>query len=507
MRTRRSMRDLNWRTLIIVGAGVVEMFLLTLGGIKMLEFTDSSQFCGQICHTPMTPEFKTFTVSPHSRVECATCHVGSGASYFVKSKVSGVPLIVATAFDTYPRPIQTPVENLRPARDTCQECHWPQKFSEDRLKRYVRFANDEKSTRDEFQLAFRVGSGEASTARDIHWHIASELWYLPLDEKNQNIAWVGVKKPDGGLTEYFDLQRTDQVTPERIASEKRFMDCLDCHNRATHIFRSPDQLVDEAMARGRIDAGLPFIKRLAVEALDVANPSLSVTQSKISAIDDFYKNQYAQVYADKRAQIEAAQAEISSMVQYVVFPDMRVTWQTHTNNLTHQGCFRCHGKLTSKPSDPDSGRVDFGCETCHYSVSGTRVSTPKIPHATEGRADCLACHGTTGAIQVPTDHSGRTNDSCQKCHVRGNAAPTPPSPTTPAPTLPAPTAPAPTPPAPTIPTPAPPAQTAPTVPSIPHSLEGRSDCLMCHAAGSVKPFPAGHAGRTSQSCQACHKPA
>src|SRR3989304_2292192 len=125
MRQRISIKNLNWRTLIIVGAGIIEMFLLMMGGIKMLDFTDSSQFCGQLCHTPMTPEFQTYSISPHSRVTCAQCHVGSGASYFVKSKVSGLPLVIATLFNTYERPIGTSVRNLRRARDTCEQCHWP----------------------------------------------------------------------------------------------------------------------------------------------------------------------------------------------------------------------------------------------------------------------------------------------------------------------------------------------------------------------------------------------
>jgi len=459
---------LNWRTLIIVGAGVIEMFLLTLGGIKLLEFTDSAEFCGEICHTPMTPEFKAFTISPHSRVECATCHVGSGASYFVKSKVSGVPLVVATTFNTYPRPIPTPVENLRPARDTCQQCHWPEKFSEDRLKTYVHYSTDEKNTKDEFQLAFRVGSGASNTATDIHWHIASKLWYLPLDEKNQEIAWVGVENPDGTVTDFFDPQRLDQATKETIATDKRFMDCLDCHNRATHIFRSPDSLIDQAMTQGRIDSSLPFIKRLGVEALDVTNPSIPVTESKINAIDDFYRTQYPQVYASKKSAIEGAQATFSDLVQYVVFPEMRVTWKTHTNNVSHDGCFRCHGKLTTTPFNPDSGRIDIGCETCHYSISGGKVATPKIPHAVEGRTDCLSCHGLTGIIPVPSDHSGRTNDYCGKCHISGAVSATPP---------------------------------------VPHVTQGLSNCVQCHGAGAFKAFPSSHAGRAGNTCTACHNSA
>lgn len=47
------------------------------------------------------------------------------------------------------------------------------------------------------------------------------------------------------------------------------------------------------------------------------------------------------------------------------------------------------------------------------------------------------------------------------------------------------------------------------IPVIPHPLEGRADCLMCHASGvaGAPQYPADHAGRTNDMCQACHKPA
>lgn len=424
MSFRGSFKKLNWRTLIIVAAGVVEMFLLLLGGIKMLEFTDSAQFCGQLCHTPMTPEFKTFTVSPHSRVQCATCHVGSGASYFVKSKVSGVPLFIATTFNTFPRPITTPVRDLRPARDTCEQCHWPQKFSEDRLKKYLRYVPDEANTKDEFQLAFRVGSGEPRTARDIHWHVASKIWYLPLDARNQAIAWLEVEAPGGGKTQYFDPGRIDQVTREKIESGKKFMDCIDCHNRATHIFRSPDYLVDQAINQGRIDATLPFIKRLSVEALDVSNPSLEVTRSKIASLSRYYQEDYPAVYAQKKVAIEQAQAVLTDLTQYVVFPEMQVSWETHTNNLTHTGCFRCHGKLTAKPSEAKPIPISSACDACHYSVPATTPSPPPSltsrPSPTPGPtvATPLGTTATPGAPKpIPANHAGRT--TCFACHVSG----------------------------------------------------------------------------------------
>lgn len=463
MRNRFFNRPLNWRTLIIVAAGVVEMFLLTMGGIKMLEFTDSSEFCGQLCHQPMTPEFNTYQISPHSRVTCAQCHVGSGASYFVKSKVSGLPLVVATVFNTYERPIHTPVRDLRPARDTCENCHWPQKFSEDRIRTFTHYLQDEANTRQHFQLAMRVGGGEATTATGIHWHVSSRVWYLPLDERRQEIAWVGVENSNGTLTEYFDPARTDQVTPERINEEKLLVDCIDCHNRATHIFRSPDDLIDGALSQGRMDSDLPYIKKLGVDALDVTNPSESVTESKIAAIETFYRQQYPGVYDSMNKQIREAQETLRDLEKYVIFPYMKVTWQTHLNNATHDGCFRCHGTLTTTPAQPSQNLVSNSCDNCHYSL-GNPVTPGEVPHSLEGRAECLGCHGLDAIKPYPQDHVGRKVGTCTSCHV-----PSPPA------------------------------------PPVAHMVQGSiSGCLACHGPGQFKGYPANHNGRANDTCSLCH---
>ncbi len=42
-------------------------------------------------------------------------------------------------------------------------------------------------------------------------------------------------------------------------------------------------------------------------------------------------------------------------------------------------------------------------------------------------------------------------------------------------------------------------------PRIPHSVEGRDNCLACHGPGGLKPVPASHAGRTVATCRGCHQ--
>lgn len=350
-------------------AGAIGIVLLVIGGYQLMEFTDSSAFCGRLCHSVMYPEYTAYQTSPHSRVSCSECHVGKGASYLVKSKVSGVPLIVATISGTYHRPIQTPVENLRPARETCEQCHRPEKFSGDLVRVHTSYQPDEKNTEKVDTRVLRVGGGEFEIARGIHWHIAAKVWYLPLDRERQNIGWVGVEGLNGETTEYIDPKKEAEITQQRIEDEKRLMDCMDCHNRATHIFRSPEELIDTAITQGKIDTSLPFIKREGLKALDPPNSSLSQAVDKVEAVNQFYLDNYPRIYSDNKEVIDKAVEELKEIARLTTFPDMKVTWETYVNNAGHQespGCLRCHGKLVSTSGEQKGTTIDAGCNSCHY---------------------------------------------------------------------------------------------------------------------------------------------
>jgi nitrate/TMAO reductase-like tetraheme cytochrome c subunit len=362
-------RRLREKLIFLMSAGAIGIVLLVIGGYQLVEFTDSTAFCGRLCHQVMYPEYTAYQASPHSRVLCSECHVGSGADYLVRSKISGIPLIYTTITGTYDRPIPTPVTNLRPARETCEQCHRPERFSGDLVRTHTTYATDEANTATTDTRVLRVGGGETEVASGIHWHIAAKVWYLPLDEKRQEIGWVGVEATDGQLTEYIDPAKAGEITAQRIASEKRLMDCIDCHNRATHIFQSPEDLIDEELTEGRIDNSLPYIKREGIKALDPANPSLDVASAKVEAIRDFYRTTYPQVYQQKQSAIEAAIVELKEVARLTTFPDMKVTWTTYVDNAGHQhgpGCFRCHGKLVATSGATKGQAIDAGCNSCHY---------------------------------------------------------------------------------------------------------------------------------------------
>jgi nitrate/TMAO reductase-like tetraheme cytochrome c subunit len=354
--------------------GAIGIVLLVISGYQLLEFTDSTAFCGRLCHDVMYPEYTTFQDSPHSRVLCSECHVGSGAGYLVRSKVSGVPQVISVLFDTYERPIETPVKNLRPARETCEQCHRPERFAGDILRVHTTYATDEVNTKRVLTRGYRVGGGEFEVARDIHWHIAAEVWYTHLDEERQEIDWVGVEERNGGLTQFIDPEQTAEVSLERINDEKRLMDCMDCHNRATHIFRSPAELIDTALTQGKIDSSLPFIKREGLKVLDPPNPSLAEAITKVEAIKEFYRASYPQIYQAKEQQIDEAMEEFKDVARLTTFPDMGLTWETYLDNSGHlksPGCFRCHGKLVATTGDRKGEVIDASCSLCHYGLELT----------------------------------------------------------------------------------------------------------------------------------------
>jgi hypothetical protein len=360
------------RFLFLIFAGAIGLVLMVIEGYQLISFSDSVVFCGQLCHRVMTPEFTTYQASPHSRVLCADCHVGSGASYLVKSKVNGIPMIWGTLTGNYERPIPVPVRNLRPARETCEECHRPEKFTGDLVKVHNTYLTDESNTMSSDQRVLRIGGASGAIATGIHWHISAKVWYLPLDEKRQQIGWMGVEGTDGNyVREFTDPLKMGQITPQTIEKGKRLMDCIDCHNRATHIFQSPEELIDTAMTQGRIDTSLPFIKREGARALYPVNSSLDVAYQKIDGISDFYKTNYPKVYSANKAGIDQAINELKDIARLTTFSEMKSTWETYVDNIGHQtseGCFRCHGKLIETKGANTGRTVDVSCDLCHYPI-------------------------------------------------------------------------------------------------------------------------------------------
>ena len=392
---------------------VIFALLSAVGSFKAYKATESVSFCGQSCHA-LHPEFIAYSASSHAKVACVDCHVGPGAGWYVRSKLSGLKELYVTLRGTYPRPIPSPVKNLRPAQDTCEECHWPRKFWGSQLKTFTHFGSDEQNTPRAITLLIKVGGGDPTlgpAGGGIHWHmnIANKIEYYATDEKRQNIPWVRLTDSQGSVTEY--AVKDNPPTPDEIAkAEKRRMDCVDCHNRPTHIYVPPDLSVDRAMAINAIDPTLPFIKQQGVQVLTADYKTSAEAEKAIpEKIQAFYQAKYPQVASSRPEAVKAAITELQRIFGTTFFPDMKVNWQTHPNNVGHfysTGCFRCHdGNHVSSTGQV----ISKDCNSCH-TVAAQR----------EGHEQLAAIPDQ--AFKHPIDLGDLASVNCADCHS-GGAAP------------------------------------------------------------------------------------
>ncbi len=389
---------------------VVFIGMSVVGSYRAYNYTDSVTFCGQLCHSVMNPEFTAYSQSPHARVACVDCHVGAGATWYVKSKLSGARQVFKTALNTFPRPVPTPVHNLRPASETCEECHWPKKFFGAQLKVINHYASDEKNTPLQIRLLIKTGGGDPSRGEPegIHWHVdpANEVTYLATDEQRQTIAYVRVKDAQGAVTEYYAKDAT--LSKDQIAkADKRHMDCVDCHNRPTHIYTPPEVSVDQSFIAHRLDASLPYLKQQSIAALTAKYDTTPAAMEGIAkTIEDFYGSKYPDLARSKRPEIQGAIADIQRIYKLTFFPEMKVDWRTHPNNIGHfyfSGCFRCHdGNHVS----PEGKVIRKDCDLCHTIVQeqGSTVNMASLPGV---------------AFQHPVDLGDITAVNCSDCHTGG----------------------------------------------------------------------------------------
>jgi len=389
----------------VIASVVAFVFLLTsaFGSYQTYHFTESVTFCGKTCHTVMLPEYTAYQHSAHARVTCVQCHIGPGAGWFVKSKLSGTYQVYATIFNKYPKPIPTPIRNLRPAQETCEQCHWPQKFYGNAERVNTHYLNDEVNTAWTIRLLMKIGGGDPEWGQvgGIHWHmnIADKVEYIAADEARQVIPWVRITDRDGNVTVYqaagseLSGAQVDSATPRR-------MDCIDCHNRPSHIYNAPTRAANIAIGTGRISTALPFVKRNAVALLTA---EYETTPDALQAIADGFADTY-RGQADS-ATIGQAAAELQRIYQENFFPEMKVSWRAYPNNLGHTlfpGCYRCHdGQHTSA----DGKVISHACNACHIILSQGSGPEPQLisPEGMEFRhpidigemwrqVNCAVCH-------------------------------------------------------------------------------------------------------------------
>lgn len=397
-------RQRRW-AIAILALSFVFVCASAFGSYRAYEYTESVEFCGQACHSVMKPEFVAFHATAHARIRCVDCHVGHGAESYARSKLSGARQLFALIRGTYSRPIETPVANMRPANQTCEQCHWPAKFHGAQLKTFNHYAYDERNSLRKTLMLINVGGGDPSSGpiAGIHWHmnLGNEISFIATDKQRQVIPWIRVKDRNGNVTEYFDRSRP--LSAEQIvSSEKRRMDCIDCHNRPAHAYLSPDVALDQAFSAGRLDPALPYLKKQAVEVLNKPYATEQEALNSIaSGLDGFYRTNYSGLYAQKADTVKTAISETQRIFKTYFFPEMKTDWATHPNNIGHlysSGCFRCHdGEHMSS-----TGKVIRNdCNICH-----TVLSDSARPSTTPQSV----------AFQHPVDLGGLANRRCETCH-------------------------------------------------------------------------------------------
>ncbi len=392
------------RFAMVVVVTLLFISISVVGGYRAYHFTESVEFCGKTCHSVMKPEYTAYQNSPHANAGCTKCHIGPGADFFVKAKINGLYQVYSTMFDKYSRPIPTPVHNLRPAKETCYECHWPEKFFGATEMKRTYFRADEENSPWTIQMLLKVGGGNPDQIHPegIHWHVTggNKIEYIAADEQRLEIPWVRMTDEDGNVSIFQSEDESKQLTPEEIATaEIRTMDCIDCHNRPTHQYHSPERMLNDALASGRLDPALPEIKYNGIEAL---TGDYATEDEALESI----REQLQEAYPDGGPQVEQAIATVQDLFAKNIFPEMKVSWEQYPDHIGHMitpGCFRCH----NGDHVNEQGRViSRDCNSCHTIIAqgpGREVSS---------------VHSGGLEFQHPEDIGEEWKESrCDDCHT------------------------------------------------------------------------------------------
>jgi nitrate/TMAO reductase-like tetraheme cytochrome c subunit len=391
-------RPRDKKALIGFIAGTVVFALASaLGSYNTYHYTESVHFCGQACHGPMKPEFTAYQDSPHARVDCTECHVGPGAKWYFKSKINGVRQLYCTITGNIDRPIKTPIRNLRPAQETCEQCHWPQKFVGNLDRTYSHFLSDETNTPFTVRLLLNVGGGDPSRGPvgGIHWHmnVGNRIQYIASDDQRQVIPWVRVTSMKGEVTEFHTKSFTNNPDPAAV----RTMDCIDCHNRPAHDYRSPNDAVDLSLTLGRIDSAMPWVRSNAVYSLI---QTYATEDEAMRKIDDYLRPIYK-----ASPKVDSLVAEVQTIYRANFFPEMKADWRVYPNNIGHEnwpGCFRCHDGL-HKTGDGKKQIQASSCDSCHVILA-------------QGSGPALEKLSAKGSVFFHID-SEYTDFTCNNCHT------------------------------------------------------------------------------------------
>ena len=372
------------KVFFVFGTGIIIFFMLVgLGSYEGFHYTETTKFCGTQCHKVMKPEYAAYQHSSHAKVSCVECHIGGGASWTVKSKLSGLYQVYSVTFNKYPRPIPTPIHNLRPARETCEECHWPDKFYSRKLDLEKHYLSDENNTEWDINLQMKIGSEHSGQGlkEGIHWHINPDIMveYISTDPKREHISWVRYTNKETGEKHIFQEEGTNYLQEQLDTLEIRTMDCLDCHNRPSHNYKSPLTFVNNAISAGVIPQELPEIKMLSLQILGLDFPTSDSAMIYIeTTVNEFYESSYKELYLKRKDLVESAIKGLQEEFSKNIFPEMKVNWKAYPNYIGHlefNGCFRCH----NDQHQSEKGRtISMDCNLCHTIIGQGAPDTLQV---------------------------------------------------------------------------------------------------------------------------------
>lgn len=328
---------------------LVNLGIIAVAGLGATHYMETTQFCGQVCHVPMKPQFVAHQAGAHSRVDCVDCHVSPGVRGMVRAKLNGSRQLYQVAVGNYPRPIHAD-GRVPGASDTCVHCHRPGFASRDLTRVFRDYGEDEANTETATTFDMLVSR--------IHWHARADVaveYAVSATDVNV-VTYVRTSQGGGAPVEYF----APNVTAAPAGPLKK-MDCLDCHSRPAHAFSATaERAVDRAIAAGEIDRAVPFVRQQTVAALKAEYDSEAAAVAAIEKrLTDFYAAR------GKSPQVAAAIAAAQRLYRINVFPEMKVTWGTHLPQIGHfdaPGCFRCHD---DEKKTREGKLVRQDCDLCH----------------------------------------------------------------------------------------------------------------------------------------------
>jgi hypothetical protein len=409
----RSSRRRALKIGVLIGAAFIVGFIIFgIIAIQVWEYSNSVAFCAYACHDVHPEEIPSYQDSYHANVKCTECHMGrTGTLRSIYLKAGHYRHLPEVIFDAYDRPLES--ETMRPANESCELCHYPPAFHGDTVREITRFLPDEENTRKDTYLILKTGAGtrEEGLGYGIHWHITNPVEYIASDEHGEEIPWIRTTLPDGRTVEYSDV--TNPLTQEEIdAAEKKTMDCVGCHNRVGHPFPSPEDLVDEAMAEGRLSTNLPFAKERMLGLLTGDYDNQEEALAEVGQVRAQYEAEFPEITAAFPEEIDQAEELAKELTKRLVFEEPGVTWESFPDHNGHKdfaGCFRCHD---GKHLTDDGESIRLHCNICH-SVPETVGEGDRPPQMPLAYIQEPESHVESNFI---ADHRFQADESCEECH-------------------------------------------------------------------------------------------